>query len=323
MDLSMQLISLLFRLPIFIFDLATAIALYYAGKTMASPIEGRLASLIWFANPLSLLSIELLGVPDVVPTFLVLVAVILLISRRPLLCGVCLGVSVWIKFYPILLLPPLLLYAHTHGVSWRRKSAIMVPGLVGLVGYLSWILLPFGLTYLRNYTPVTQPLEVVGGFVVNGMAFALIFFYCLVALFAKRINLIALLLATLLVFYFSSSLTIYHLQYLTWSFPLMALDIALLKRSRAVLFVIFNALAFALSFFVSSAFLTPSGYSLVMIPLGGSNLPWYSQAVTTLLQSFSVTLLLPFVSSSLVACILVYVVDLARSWFDIGTAGHQ
>lgn len=314
MGFDFRLISLLFRLPIFAFDVATAIIVYYLATRLASPVEGRLASLIWFANPLSVLSIELLGVPDVVATFLVVVAVSLMISRRPLLSGAFLGLGTLIKLYPVLLLPPLLLFAHSRGSSRGRKAAIIFLGLIGLVGYVSWIL-PFGLTYLTNFTPVTQPLDLVGGLAVNGSAFALISFYCLVVLFGRRTNLIAMLLPTFLVFYASSSLSFYHPQYLTWAFPLMALDIALVNRSRAWLFAIFNALAFGQWFFVSSAFLTPSGYSLLMIPLAGTNLPWYSHAVTGLLENYSVTLLLPFVASGFFASVLIYAADIARSWF--------
>jgi hypothetical protein len=153
---------------------------------------------------------------------------------------------------------------------------------------------------------------------VNGSAFVLIFFYCLLGLFAKKNrNLLAVLIPTFLVYYAVSNP---YPQYLIWALPLMTLDIALVKSSRAIIFAIFNALAFAQWFFISSGFLTPSGYSLLMIPLGGNVLPWYSSVVTSLLESYSSSLLLPLVSSGLYACFIVYAIDLARSWFGFSSS---
>ena len=323
MDFNSRTISILFRLPVFAFDLATAVVLYYVGKRMASANEGRLASLIWFVNPFTLFSIELLGVPDIVATFLVLVAFSLFISRRFALGGVVLALGTWMKFFPVLLLPPLLLYAHAHGVSWKHKAALLGLGLIGLAGYLSWILPVSSATYLTTYSPVTQPFPFVAGqSAVNGSAYFLVLFYCLLLLFATRTkNLIALLLPTLLAYYAISNPSF---QYLIWAMPLMALDVALVNRSRALLYAILSALAFTAWFFVSPAFLTPSGYSLLMIPLGGGNLPWYSRAVTTFLDNRSVYLLLvPLISSSLYASILAYGVDVARSWFTGASAESQ
>jgi hypothetical protein len=313
MNASAQLISLLFRLPIFALDLATAFILYYTVKKMLSVNEARLASILWFANPLSVLAVELLGTPDMIATCLITLAFSLVILNRPTLAGAALGLGVWVKFFPILLLPPLLLYAHMHGFPRRSQASLLCLGLIGLAGYLMWVL-PFGSFYLTNYSPVTQPLPFIyGASAVNGSAFVLIFFYCLLGLFAKPKSLLALLLPTLLIYYAVSNPV---LQYLTWAMPLMALDIVLVKRSRTLLFAIFNILGFVQCFLTSSAFLTPSNYSLLMIPLWGANLPWYSQAITTLLDNYVSALLLPMISSFFYASVLVYAMDIVRLWFN-------
>jgi len=321
MDTNMQMLSLLFRLPVFALDLATAVVLYCTVKRLTSPVEARIASLLWFVNPFTTLAIELLGVPDVLATFFVVLAFGLLVSQRPILSGMAIGLGVWVKFFPILLLPPILLYAHSNGISRRNQAAILCLGVIGLASYLSWIF-PFGSYYLTAYTPVTQPMPFIAGIsAVNGSAFVMIFFYCLLGLFAKKNrSLLAVLLPTLLIYYAVSNP---YPQYLIWALPFMALDIALVKRSRALLFAIFNVLAFLQSFFTSSGFLTPSSYSLLMIPLGGDFLPWYSRAVTSLLENYSSILLLPLVSSGLYACLLVYAADIARSWFGFSPIKNQ
>lgn len=314
MDFNLRMISLLFRLPVFTFDLTTAVVLYYVGKKMASANEGRLASLIWFANPFTLFSIELLGVPDVVATFLVVVAFSLFISRRIMLGGVVLALGTWMKFYPVLLLPPLLLYAHSHGVSWKHKMALLSLGLIGLAGYLAWVL-PLGLRYLTEYSPVTQPLPFIGGpSWFNDASFFLFLFYCLLGLFARKAkSLLGLLLLTFLVYY---ALSNPFPQYFIWALPLMALDIALTNPFRALLLSFTYVLAFAQWFIVSSALFTPSGYSLLLIQLVGNNLPWYSYAINEFLGSHITDVLVsPLISSGLLACILIYAIDLIRPWF--------
>ena len=313
-----QLLSLLLRLPVYLLDIAVLIAIYFVGKRKATPEVGRLAGLLWFLNPFTLFSVELIGVPDVAVTLLVVAALGLIISRRPILSGIFLAVGIWLKFYPILLLIPLLLYARSQGLSLRKMVAMLGLSLVGLFGYLSWVL-PFGFFYLARYSPVTQPLPFISGgeSVVDYSAFVLIAFYCLLGLFAKKVKSpLPLLISTLLVYYLVSNPSP---QYLVWVMPFMALDLAISKdRFKSVIFVSFYALAFTQWFFNSSAFLTPSRYSLLMISFIG-NLSWYSQAIANFLDWSQVkligVLLLPLISSGFYASAFIYVVEESRSWF--------
>jgi len=317
-----QLLSLLLRLPVYVFDIAVLISIYFIGKKMATPEVGRLAGLVWFLNPFTLFGVELIGVPDVVATCLVVVAFGLLASRRPVLSGIFLALSIWLKLYPIFLLVPLLLYARSKGISSRKVVAVLGLSLVGLFGYLSWVL-PFGFLYLVRYSPVTQPLPFISGgeSVVDGSAFVLIVFYCLLGLFAKKSrNPLSLLISTLLIYYLVSNPSP---QYLIWAMPFMALDLAISKnRFKAVLFASFYALAFTQWFFNSSAFLTPSRYSLLLIPFSG-NLPWYSQAIANFLDWSQIkligVLLLPLISSGFYASAFIYAVEEVRSWFGEST----
>jgi len=319
MSLNMQLTSLLFRLPIFGLDLGIAAALYYIVKKVASVCDARLASLVWFMNPYSFLSMELLGVPDVLATFFVVVVFAMLILRRPILSGVFLGLGIWVKLYPILLLPTLLIFTHTDGVSRRDRFAVLCFSLIGLFGYLSWVI-PSGTQYLTQFSPVTQPMPVfIGSYITNsyGLVFIMILFYGLLGLFAKKTNSpIGLLLSTFLVYYVVSNP---YPQFLTWAIPLMALDVAV-NRSRAPIFAAFCGLAFAQWFLVSPALITPSGYSLLMIPFVGNQLPWYSIAIGNFLDSpITGDLIIPIVSSSFYAVIIFYAVDLMRAWFRLNS----
>jgi uncharacterized membrane protein len=321
MGLDLRFLSLIFRLPVFLFDLATMSAIYYVGTKLSSPDKGRLASLIWYLNPYAFFSIELTGVPDVVATFLIVLSFNLVFSRRALLAALVLGIGIWVKLFPLFLLPPILLYFCSQGIPRKHVWAALVLCLSGFVGYLSWIL-PFGSMYSTAYTPVTQIVPFIAGtpYSVNGSAFAIISFYCLLILFAKKGAIIAASVSTFMAYYLVSNPSP---QYLMWVLPLIALDVVLGNGSRTIFAVTFYALAFGQWFLTSSAFLTPSGYSLLMMPLAGNNLPSYAVAIGRFLDSRMLGIILPLVSSSLYASVLVYGIDAARSWFLFPFQKHE
>lgn len=270
--------------------------------------------LVWFLNPYSLFSVELLGVPDVVCVFLVALSFLLMISKRPFLSAAVLGVGALIKLFPIFLLPPLLLYMSANGASRKQLLSAAVAGLIGFLGYLAWIL-PYGLQYLGTYTPVTQLVPFIGGIrdTVNPATFGILSFYSLLIIFGKRARPLATFVSTLLVYYL---LTNPNPQYLVWAMPLVAVDLAFADHLKAIVITSFYALAFTQWFLLSSAFLTPSSFSLLMIPLAGKNLPSYSIAIGRLLDSDLVSIIiLPLVSSAMFASILIYSVEEIRLWF--------
>ncbi len=312
--LSVGALSLLFRLPVFLFDLATLAVLFYVGRKMKSPVEGRLMGLVWFLNPYSLFGVELLGLPDVVCVFLVALSFLLVLSKRPFLCAAALGIGAFTKLFPIFLLPPLLVYMHQNGASRKHLLSAVVVGLLGFLGYLAWVL-PYGLQYLATYTPVTQLVPFIGGVrdTVNAATFGIVSFYCLLFIFGKKANPLASFLSTFMVYYL---LTNPAPQYLLWALPLIAIDLTFANRLKAFAITALYVLAFTQWFLVSSAFLTPSGYSLLMFPLGGNNLPSYSVAIGKFLDSDLVgIIILPVVSSATYASILVYAVEEIHSWF--------
>jgi hypothetical protein len=321
--LNTALLSLLFRLPTFAFDLATLAVLYHVGARLGTLENARLAGLIWYLNPYSLLSIELIGVPDVVVVFLLVLGFSLIMSRRLFPAAAILAIGIWFKFFPVVLIPPIFLSLFSQGFSRKRLVTALSMTLLGLVGYLGWVL-PSGLASLTSYTPVTQPIPfIIGapvligtGYTLSQSAFGLFSFYCLLVFFAKRDALIPTLISTLMLYYLLSGP---YPQYFVWALPLMALDVVFVNRSRILVVAAFFGLAFVQWFLVSFAFLTPSGYSLLLIPIGVTNPPSYVLGLRTFLEGNQLlgTIILPLVYSSLFATILIYAVDAARSWFAL------
>jgi len=310
------MLSLLFRLPVFLCDLATMIILFWIGKKMKSSAEGRLMSLVWFLNPLSFFGVELLGLPDILCILLVSLSFLLLISERPLLSAAALGLGSFVKLFPIFLLPPLLMYMRLNGARRRSLLSATFVGVLGLFGYLAWVL-PYGFEYLVTPTPVTQLVSFVGGVAntVNSVTFGMFAFYCLQFIFMKKTDPLPMLLSALLAYYL---LAVPGPQYLIWVFALMAVDIAFADHLKAWIVSSLLVAVFLQWFLVSSAFLTPSGYSFLMFPLAGPSLPSYSVAIGEFLDSRLVgIIIMPIVSSLTFALTLAYTAEQIRSWFSV------
>jgi uncharacterized membrane protein len=321
MPTDLRLLSLFLRLPTFVFDLAIAVTLYFAVLRLASSREAKLVTLLWFLNPFTTFEIEMLGVPDVAAIFLTLVEVSLLLRKRESLAGLFLAAGIVLKLYPILLVPPILLYARVRLATRLRSQALLVLlPLFGLIAYLSWVF-PTGrlnLDPFTNYSPVTQPLTVMFVFgyplhFISIASVALVTLYFAIWVAAKKaIWVTDTILPVLLVFYTFSNP---YPQYYVWALPFLTLDVILVRRQRLPLLALLLGLVFAAWFTLSAAYSTPSGYSLFLFPLEGSNLPWYSQIINSFLRSNAAQLVAPVLFSGLYATTLVYALEVARGWF--------
>jgi len=321
MSSDLRLLSLLLRLPSFIFDAAIAIALYSFVLEFASKRGARLASLLWFLNPYTLFAVEMLGVPDVATAFLSLLAVTFLCKRRIILASLFLAGGIAIKFYPVLLLPPILLYCRRILKTERGSELALVSlSLLGLAAYLTWDF-QFGsalvIYVLTEYTSVTQPMSELFQYIaatrISPAAVVLIVLYFAIWLLAKTDRITDLILPVFLIYYTFSDP---YPQYYVWALPFLVLDIVLLKRRHLGLLTMLLAFVFGYWFISSNGFLTPSGYSLLLLPLDGSSLPWYSQLIRSFLKSSSTSYLLaPLLYAGLGATTFIYALEIMRFWF--------
>jgi hypothetical protein len=321
MSMDLQLLSFFLRLPSFILDIGVAIALYLLVTKYASPAQARFASLLWFLNPYTVLAVEMLAVPDIAVAFLTVLSVIFLYRQRVVTASVFLAVGITIKLYPILLLPPILVYCRSRlRTSQKSELALVFISLLGLAGYLLWDF-QLGATLvvyvLTEYTPVTQPMSALFEHIVatsiSPAAFALIGLYFSIWLLGKRASISDTILPTFLIYYVFSDP---YPQYYVWALPFMILDVALLKRRHSAILTVFFAAVVADWFVSSAGFLTPSGYSLLLFPLNGQNLPWYSQAIGSFLKSSATNvLLMPLLYSGLAALTFIYALEVIRQWF--------
>jgi hypothetical protein len=145
---------------------------------------------------------------------------------------------------------------------------------------------------------------------------ALVVVYFLALYFGEDSNpsgyIIHLVTVVLLTYFVFSE---FHPQYFIWVLPFITLDVALFSRRRLLLLVIFQLSVFCAWFIDSTGLATPSGYSLLLFPIEGTDLPAYSIAI----QQFFRSAVTQFVLASLIqdimyAFALIYVLAVVSHW---------
>jgi hypothetical protein len=326
----LQLLTLMLRLPSFLFDVATLAVVYYATLMLSnSGRSARLAALLWSLNPYTFFAVELLGVPDIASTFLALSSCVLLVRRKPILSGIALASGIALKLFPILILPVLFAYRWKEKASrLKSKAFLALSGVVGLVLYLYWVFPPGSppaVGGLLNYTPLTQPMEMVFEFApqsggrVSATTAVLVVLFLVTWWFAGDKQLITEMVPPVLLVYLALSNA--YPSYFVWVIPFLTIDLATnRRRASAILFVGLLTFLMGFWFFFSSGFVTPSGYSLFMIPLKGGGLPWYSQQINALLGDQMLNFILPpLLAAALFATSLIYALEYMRGWFNART----
>jgi len=325
MDGYLRLLSGLLRLPAFICDILMSVGLYLMALKITGSVQlGRLTSLAWFLNPYTLFAAELLAVPDVLVALLTLFSILSLLWHRPILSSVLLACSIGLKLYPILLLPAIFIYMHRNFEKKRwYELCLIANGFLGIVAYLSWLFqgyLSLLVDDFTTYTPVSQPFGVLSIFSSHiplsvAMA-AVVAVYFLAYYYAENSsstrNLVHTLIVVLLTYFVLSD---FYAQYFIWTLPFIILDFTLFSRQRLRLFVILLLFLFGTWLLTSGVFATPSGYSLLLIPLEGPSLPSYSTAIQKFLQD-QVTqyIVLPLMADALYAFALMYLLSLVKHW---------
>jgi hypothetical protein len=319
-----RVLSILLRLPAFISDILISAGLYLAAiKITGSAQVGRLASLAWFLNPFTLLAAELLSVPDVLVAMFTVVSVLCLLWHKPILSSVFLAGSIGLKLYPILLLPAFFLYVHVEfKAKLRYELCLLASGIVGIIAYLSWLLegATLSVTDFTTYTPVSQPLGVLSIFSSHiplsvSMA-AVVTIYFLAYYYADNANPTSNLIGTVIVVLLSYFiLSDFYAQYFIWTLPFITLDFTLFNRRRFRILLALLLSLFGTWLLASGVFVTPSGYSLLMIQLEGSALPAYATALHRFLQDpVTQYVVFPVVADVMYAFALVYLLSIIKHW---------
>ncbi|MGA2784319.1 MAG: hypothetical protein ABSF09_06450 [Candidatus Bathyarchaeia archaeon] len=105
---TLSAISLIFlmRLPTLLADIAIGVLLFkLVRRITSSDQKGTVAFLLWYANPFNIFWIEVFGGMDVIPTLVLVLAVVIGSNREWFKSGLCVAVATVLRIFPILTFP--------------------------------------------------------------------------------------------------------------------------------------------------------------------------------------------------------------------------
>src|SRR5208283_42912 len=125
-------LSILMKLPSFVADMATGGLLYKLVRQMTnSERKSQIALLSWYCNPFNIYWIEAFGAMDAIPTFILVLAIVLGMKRRWFSCGICAAIAGILRIFPLLVFP--FLFAQSEAKSWREYALLLSGFLLPLV----------------------------------------------------------------------------------------------------------------------------------------------------------------------------------------------
>ena len=206
------------KLPLILFDISLGLLLtYFIGATQKKKIL-----LFWMINPISLWATAAVGQVDILPTFFLVLSVLLLSKQKKGWAAFTLGVGGALKSFPFLLAPFLILTAQTWKERIKLGLILLIPLLISVFPYI------FSPSFRQNALFAPQldkvlyaKINISGGesIIIN---LAILFFLYFYYLSKKRgpkdfLNFAA---GTLLLIF---SFTHFHIQWFLWVTPFLIL----------------------------------------------------------------------------------------------------
>jgi hypothetical protein len=125
-------LSILMKLPSFLADMGTGGLVYKLVRQMTdSERKGQIALLSWFCNPFNIYWIEAFGAMDAIPTFILVLAIVLGMKRKWFSCGLCVAIASILRIFPLFVFP--FLFIQAKAKSWRECALLLSGFLMPLV----------------------------------------------------------------------------------------------------------------------------------------------------------------------------------------------
>jgi len=139
-NLSTSLLLMMQKAPLLAFDAATAVMIGRIVAAYRSAHVAQQAVLLWLINPYVTLTTEMWGTWDIVAAFFLIAAVAAFAKSRFLESGICLGLGIAVKVYPLLSLPIFLLFLTREKI---RSSLRLIVGVAGAYFVTGGVLMIF------------------------------------------------------------------------------------------------------------------------------------------------------------------------------------
>ena len=237
----------LFKLPYLILDIAIVFILFrllYDGK----PKTRLKVFAFWAFNPLVIFVTYLFARHDIIGLFITLVAILLAKYGRKYWSIAFLAVAIALRFFPIMILPFLILYL---AKKKRDYVILLAMGVVGLAGIEGFSLAYFGKSLifsLLNTQHFDYILSAKLDLIIHDAIFIFIVAYALLVfsfIHQKKKTFSVLLSYCGIAYLLYVSLSYFHPQYLLWAMPFAILVFA---RRRSLFY--YHIIQFVLLMFV-------------------------------------------------------------------------
>jgi len=272
------LLAVLLKAPILICDIATGILLCRLVREIThSEHKGRIASLVWYANPFNIYWIEAFGGMDVIPTFLLVLGIVLATSKKWFRCGISLSVGTLLRIFPLFIFPYFLLAVNKRTTRHYVLliAGFLIPLIIALCAVYSakagtlttilnlpgiwhqfWLLDFLGWDITNQFTKTTLVLLVVQFFIA--------------AEFWRKPNLIHLATVSLLAIYTGALAYGGTAQHFIWGSALLSACVALNSDESWIFILTFVTGSLYLTPIVGVATIPPVLYDLTMSFIGGT-----------------------------------------------------
>ena len=250
-SLGLYLLVFLLKFPLLVLDVLTAVVIYrVALNAGVGEHKAKLAFFLWFLNPYVVLTNEMWGTVEILPTFLLVLAFGSLQTKRSRIwSALTYAGATAVKLFPFILLP---VFLSVYRPRKKLSTLFVLACALGVSSYFAWIYLAGYNPWfqLRQYDLFTQNfdeyvLSATTGGAVGLATIALIITYVLIAERWPRQGDQAVIfdavLLTLLVFLGLSS---WYPQALIWLIPFLVLDVVLGKRNISYLVVLLSSAFF-------------------------------------------------------------------------------
>lgn len=216
----------LYKLPFLPFDIGIAFLLRRFFSDQASKVK---VFALWMLNPIPVIAGYMFGQFDVVPAFFVVLALLEFKRDHPWRSVIIMGIGACFKSYPLILIPAVAIVATPQW--WKR-------GLMVLIGIIPFILSlqlvrgsPVALDVIFNSGPAQRifrsTITLGDALDMTAHIYVFLLLYCLILFYAwyktkRDFDALFVYLTAILLLAYAFSFS--HLQWLTWSIPLIVLD---------------------------------------------------------------------------------------------------
>ncbi|MFH0864262.1 MAG: hypothetical protein V1858_04195 [Candidatus Gottesmanbacteria bacterium] len=219
----------IWKLPYLIFDLGTA---YLLTKFFINQKQKILAFALWMLNPWTIYTTFMFGQCDIIPTFAIVLALLLAYKKQSLLAILTLGLAIAFKSYPLMILPAFCLILSANPLMFIGYFFLgLAPTIISDLPFYSS--LPWRQDVLFSFQSqfLTSP-AIPAGNGENVLLFPLIWALILGGTYLAKVKVNSLWAVCLAIFLGLFSISYYYPQWVIWMSPFIV--ILLVKNPRLI-----------------------------------------------------------------------------------------